>query len=102
MNNSVFVPVRKELWLLWQLIGPIDLYWEKWKLTISAVSLEIFVFVFLQLCLLSRPPRFLCLLSKSFYLIGCGGDMKGNFLKNIKQIFSETIRWMKLKLVIHA
>ena len=34
----------KELWLLWQLIVPIDVYWEKWKLTISAVSLEIFDF----------------------------------------------------------
>ena len=28
------------------LIVPMDLYWENWKLTVSAVSLEIFDFFF--------------------------------------------------------
>ena len=41
-----FIPVGLELWLLWKLIVPIDLHWEKWKLTVSAVSLEIFDFFF--------------------------------------------------------
>ena len=45
---AFFVPVGKELWLLWQLIVPIDLQWEKWKLKISAKSLGIFDFFFLQ------------------------------------------------------
>ena len=36
-------------------------------------------------------------------LIGCRVDMKGKFLKkNIKTIFTEPIRGMKLKLGIHA
>ena len=71
-------------------------------MTVSAVSSEIFEF-FSQICLLSSPPRFICLLSKSLDLIGCRGDLKGKCLKNIKNIFfSETIRGMKLKLGIHA
>ena len=32
------VPIRLELWLLWQLIDPIDLYWEKRILTFFSVS----------------------------------------------------------------
>ena len=49
-------------------IVPIDLKWEKWKLTISAKSLGIFEF-FLQKYLLSSPPCFIQLLSKSLNLI---------------------------------
>ena len=41
----------------------------KWKLTISAKTLGIFDF-FLQKYLLSSPPCFIRLLSKSFNLIG--------------------------------
>ena len=41
----------------------IDLQWENWKLTVSAVSLEIFDF-FLHICLLSNPPCCIRLLSK--------------------------------------
>ena len=40
---------------------------------------------FLQKCLLSSPLRFICILSKSLILIGCQGDKKGEFLKNIKK-----------------
>ena len=57
---------------------------------------------FSQICLLSSPPRFIRFLSKSLYLIGFRGHIKGQFLKNVKNIFSETIREMKLKLGIHA
>ena len=49
---------------------------KKWKLTVSAVSLEIFDF-FSQICCLSSPPRFIRLLPKSINLIDCRGDMKG-------------------------
>ena len=49
----------------------------------SAVSLRIFDF-FPQICLLSSPPCFIRLLSKSCNLIGCRDDMKGKFLKNIR------------------
>ena len=47
--------------------------------------------------------RFISILSKSFNLIGCQGDVKGK-VSNIclKKVFLETIRRMKLKLVIHA
>ena len=41
-------------------MAPNRLIFGKWKLTISAVSLEIFdFFFFLQICLLSSPPRFI-------------------------------------------
>ena len=41
--------------------------------------------------------------SKSVYLIGCRRGKKGQFsLKCFKIFFSETIKGMKLKLVIHA
>ena len=45
-----------------------------------SVSMEIFGF-FLQKCLLSCPLRFIWLLSKSVYLIGCQGGKKGQFSK---------------------
>ena len=70
--------------MLWQLIVPIDLLWEKWKLAISAV-IGIFEF-FLQKCLLSSPPCVIRLLSKSLNLIGCQGDIKGRFSKKIFKI----------------
>ena len=41
----------------------------KWKLTVSAVSLEIFD-LFSQICLLSSPPCGIRLLTKSLNLIG--------------------------------
>ena len=47
------------------------------------------LFLFLQICLLSSPPCFICLLSKFLNLIGCLGDMKGNFLKNVKKSSSQ-------------
>ena len=53
-------------------------------MTVSTVSLEIFEFLS-QICLLSSPPCFICLLSKLLNLIGCWGHMKGKFLKNIKK-----------------
>ena len=42
--------------------------------------------LFSQFCLLRSPPRFIRLLPKSHYLIGCRGDMKGNLLKTIKNL----------------
>ena len=38
---------------------------------------------FLQKCLLSSPLRFISLLSKSVYLIGCRGGKRVNFRKNV-------------------
>ena len=74
---------------------------EKGKLTIFSVSLGIFD-DFLQKCLLSKPLRFILLLSKSVNLIGCRGGKKGQFRKYLKIFFSETIWGMKPKLGIHA
>ena len=51
----------------------------KRKLTFFSVSLGIFGF-FLQKCLLSKPLRFIRLLSKSVNLIGCRGGKNGQFL----------------------
>ena len=56
--------------LLLELIVPIDLLWEKWRLTISAVSSEICEF-------------FIRLLPKSLNLIGFQGNIKRKLLKNI-------------------
>ena len=47
-----------------------------------SVSLGIFGFS-LQKCLLSSPLRFIRLLSKSVNLIGCRGDKRVNFCKNV-------------------
>ena len=73
-------------------------------MTVSAVSLEIFEF--LDICLLSSPPFFKCILPKPIYLIGCRGDMKGILKKkneiNKTSFLTEPIRGMKLKLGIHA
>ena len=64
----------------------------------SAVS-----FLFLHKCLLSSPPRFRQLLSKSLNSFGCYSNVKGKFSKKYSKIFfSEAVRWMKLKLCIHA
>ena len=64
---------------------------------------DIWIFFFLQKCLLSSPLRFIRLLSKSVNLIGCRRGKKGQFSKKcLKIFFSETIRRMKLKLGIHA
>ena len=41
-------------------------------------------YLFLRNCLLSSPLRFIWLLSKSLNLIGCQGDKKGKFRKNVK------------------
>ena len=54
--------------------------------------------LFLQKCLLSSPPRFRQLLSKSLYSFGCYSNVKGKFLKKYSKIFfSEAVRRMKLK-----
>ena len=70
----------------------------------SAVSLRILKFCFLHKCLLSSPPRFRQLLSKSLYSFGCYSNVKGKFSKKkySKIFFSEAVRRMKLKLCIHA
>ena len=60
---------------------------------------------FLHKCLLSSPPRFRQVLSKSLYSFGCYSNVKGKFLKrkkNSKIFLSEAVRRMKLKLCIHA
>ena len=41
------------------------------------------IWIFLQKCLLSSRLRFIRLLSKSVNLIGCQGDKKVNFCKNV-------------------
>ena len=61
--------------------------------------------LFLHKCLLSSPPHFRQLLSKSLYSFGCYSNVKGKFSKKKKYskiFFSEAIRRMKLKLCIHA
>ena len=59
--------------------------------------------LFLHKCLLSSPPRFRQLLSKSLYCFGCYSNVKGKFSKKYSNIFfSEAVRRMKLKLCIHA
>ena len=55
----------------------------EWKLTSSAVSLQIFEQKKSHICLLSSPPRFIRLSSKSLNLICRWGDMNDNFLKCI-------------------
>ena len=63
-------------------------------------DIEIFI---LHKCLLSSPPRFRKLLSKSLYSFGCYSNVKGKFLKKYSNFFfSEAVRRMKLKLCIHA
>ena len=59
--------------------------------------------LFLYKCLLSSPPRFRQLLSKSLYLFGCYSNVKVKFSKKIfKNFFSEAVRRMNLKFCIHA
>ena len=59
--------------------------------------------LFVHKCLLSSPPCFRQLLSKSLYSFGCYSNVKGKFWKKYsKFFFSEAIRRMKLKLCIHA
>ena len=59
--------------------------------------------LFLHKCLLSSPPRFRQLLSKSLYSFGCYSNVKGKFSKKFSKLFfSEAVRRMKLKLCIHA
>ena len=58
---------------------------------ISAKSLGIFDFFFLQKCLLSIPPCFIRLLSKSLDLIGLLGNLKGKFSENIKNSSSQKL-----------
>ena len=60
--------------------------------------------LFLHKCLLSSPPHFRQLLSKSLYSFGCYSNVKGKFSKKkySKIFFSEAIRRMKLNLCIHA
>ena len=45
--------------------------------------------LFLQKCLLSSPVRFIWLLSKSLNFIGCQGDKRVNFRKNVKKFSSQ-------------
>ena len=50
-------------------------------------------------CLLSSPVPNIYFLSKLLYLIGCHGNQKAQFAKNIKKInFSEAIWRMNVKL----
>ena len=57
----------------------------------------------LHKCLLSSPPRFRQLLPKSLYSFGCYSNVKRKFSKKYSKLFfSEAVRWMKLKLCIHA
>ena len=56
--DTLQYPLHKLCFFYSDWIRTLDLLWEKWKLTVSAVSLEIFDF-FLQICLLSSPPRFI-------------------------------------------
>ena len=66
-------------------------------------SIEDIEILFLYKCLLSSPPRFRQLLSKSLYSFGCYSNVKGKFSKKYSKIFSsEAVRGMKLKLCIHA
>ena len=59
--------------------------------------------LFLHKCLLSSPPRFRQLLSKSLYSFGCYSNVKGKFKKKSSKIFcSEAVKRTKLKLCIHA
>ena len=59
--------------------------------------------LFLHKCLLSSPPRFRQLLSKSLYSFGCYSNVKGKFSKKYSNIFfSEAVRQMKLMLMILA
>ena len=59
--------------------------------------------LFLHKCLLSSPPRFRQLLSKSLNSFGCYSNVKGKFSKKYSKIFfSEAVRRMKLKLCIPA
>ena len=59
--------------------------------------------LFLHECVLSSPPRFRQLLSKSLYSFGCYSNVKGKSSKKYSKIFfSEAVRRMKLKLCIHA
>ena len=59
--------------------------------------------LFLHKCLLSSPPRFRQLLSKSLYSFCCYSNVKGKFSKKILKIFlSEAVRRIKLKLCIHV
>ena len=59
--------------------------------------------LFLHKCLLSSPPHFKQLLSKSLYSFGCYSNVKGKFSKKYSKIFfSEAVRRMKLKLCIYA
>ena len=58
---------------------------------------------FLQKCLLSSPLHFICLLSKSVYLLVVGAAKRVNsFKKCLKILFSENIWRMKPKLGILA
>ena len=59
--------------------------------------------LFLHKCLLSSPPRFRQLLSKSLFLFGCYSNVKGKFSKKYSKILLlRSCRRMKLKICIHA
>ena len=92
-----FIPDEKELWLLWQLIFYIMVKIDNF----FCLSGDIWN-LFSQKCLLSSSLRFIWLLSKSLNLV-TRATKKVNFRKkNVKTIFSESIRWMKLILFRHA
>ena len=58
--------------------------------------------LFLHKYLLSSPPRFRQLLSKSLYSFGFYSNVKGKFSKKYSTIFFSAVWQMKLKLCIHA
>ena len=88
-KNIVFIAVAQALWLLWQLKVSIDLQWEKWKLRFIAISLQIFwqkfyrnvCWVVLHQAYHFSPNLSICLVA----LIGCHGNRKVKFVKNIKK-----------------
>ena len=45
-----------------------------------------FKFVFTDMLIVYSPPRLILILSKLLNLIGCKGDMKGNFSINLKNM----------------
>lgn len=78
---------------------------EKWKLAILlkveigniAVSLQLCICFFLEKCFRSSSLWVLWIWSKLLNLIGCHGNINGNFLKKILKIcFSDGINGMKL------
>ena len=72
-----FIPIGQELWLLWQLIVPIDIMGKEEIDNFFCLIGDIWIF-FTEM-FLSSPLPFIRLLSKSVNLIGCRRGKKGQF-----------------------